>query len=144
MFNKIIFSLLFIGFGFITSLKAQSIFNDTILFKITDIRTVGNDFRYLIEFETADPNAVKIKTGTIVMKMCNCYCDSIWDAWPVEVGGLTGGAATVDYISSSSGGGGLGSGLPQRQRGRLNIWQMPGSFSLTEAFQLPVILRFDP
>lgn len=149
MSKKIIFSLLLIGLGFTSSLQAQSVFNDTMLFQINRIKTTNNGFRYLMTFQTVEPSGVQIKTGTIVLSMCNCYCDSLWDAWPSEVvgGPMTGGTATLDYIGGSGGGsigGGIGSGLPQRQRGRINIWQMPGSFLRTEPFTLPVMLRFDP
>lgn len=133
--------------GLAASLNAQSVFNDTILFKITRIKPTGQNFRYLMEFTSYDDNGIADKTGQIVLNMCGCYCDSLWDAWPTEANGtMTGGGATIDYISSNSSAGslGIGAGVPRPQRGRLNIWQMPGSFLRTEPFSLPVMLRFDP
>ncbi|MEM6347309.1 MAG: hypothetical protein AAF927_25690 [Bacteroidota bacterium] len=150
MSKKILFSLLLTGFGLSGSLQAQSVFNDTILFQINRIKTANNSFRYLMTFQTVEPTTAQIKTGTMVLSLCYCYCDSLWDAWPNEVvgGPMMGGTATVDYIGNSSGGAnigaGIGTGLPQRQRGRINIWQMPGSFVRTDPFTLPVMLRFDP
>ncbi|MEL7532201.1 MAG: hypothetical protein AAFN10_12865, partial [Bacteroidota bacterium] len=137
--------------AFSSSLQAQSVFNDTILFQINRIKTAGNDFRYLMTFQAVEPSGVTAKSGTIILSMCNCYCDSLWDAWPSEVNGgpMVGGTATLDYIGGNGGGGGnigagIGSGLPQRQRGRINIWQMPGSFLRPDTFTLPVTIRFNP
>jgi hypothetical protein len=78
--------------------------------------------------------------------MCGCYCDSLWDAWPPPSDDvMLGGAATLSstYSGSSVSPGTFGVGGLGRHRGVLNIWQMPGSFSLTEAFSLPVIFKVD-
>lgn len=131
--------------------QAQAIFNDTILFQILKIRPAnGSDSRYLMDFQTA-PGSTNNFTGKMVLSMCSCYCDSIWDAWPTPSDSLmAGGTATITYMSSSGGpplgtGGdiGFGTNIPERQRGILNIWQMPGSFLRPDPFSLPVVFKLD-
>lgn len=132
--------------GSVASLSAQTqIFNDTIYFQIRQIKQVGNDFKYLMDFQGADNTPSQNLSGVIVLSMCGCYCDSIWDAWPSEIaGGTPPGTATLSYSSGSGNSpGAFGAGGPGRQRGRLNIWQMPGSFLRDDPFTLPVVLKLD-
>ncbi|MEM7371343.1 MAG: hypothetical protein AAF587_22195 [Bacteroidota bacterium] len=120
---------------------AQAVFNDTILFKIVKTRATTIGAKYLLEYQT-EISSEQSFSGKMVLSMCSCYCDSIWDAWPTTPSDslMVGGTATLSHYSSKSG---SSSGLfstdgPNKWSGRLNIWQMPGSFSLTEAFTLPV------
>lgn len=127
--------------------QAQAVFNDTILFQITKIRLApnGNSSKYLMEFQTAQGSTNNL-TGKMVLSMCNCYCDSIWDAWPAPSDSImTGGTATLTHMSTSSGNASGSFGLPtsNRQRGMLNIWQMPGSFIRTDPFSLPAMFILD-
>ena len=142
-------SLIACFFSFFQPEKAagQSVFNDTIYFQIIKTRPTTNGAKYLMNFQTVNPFGENY-TGKMVLSLCACYCDSIWDAWPKTPSDsiMTGGAATLSSFSSSSGGTGSGlwgSGGPGQFGGRLNIWQMPGSFSLTEAFTLPVVVIRD-
>ena len=127
------------------SSHAQAVFNDTILFRILKVRPAPNGSRYLMDFQGAESSNSDF-TGKMVLSMCNCYCDSLWDAWPAPSDSvMAGGTATLTSMSTSNSGnsGGFGNQIPNRQRGVLNIWQMPGSFSLTEAFSLPVVFKLD-
>lgn len=143
--KKLLYTLclfvIFSGFGE-QKAEAQSVFNDTIYFQIFKTRSTTIGAKYLMDFQTA-PSVSESFTGKMVLSLCYCYCDSIWDAWPPSPSDsvMTGGKATLSYASSSgSGGAGIfGNDGPYRLRGRLNIWQMPGSFPLTEAFTLPVV-----
>ncbi|MCB0843009.1 MAG: hypothetical protein KDE26_07080 [Bacteroidetes bacterium] len=136
-----------LGFSLWTgSVSAQAVFNDTIYFQILKTRPTNIGAKYLMTFGT-EAGSTNSFTGKMVLSLCACYCDSIWDAWPKTPSDslMTGGKATLSH--SSSGGGGspgiFGTDGPGRFRGRLNIWQMPGSFSLTEAFTLPVTFTVD-
>ncbi len=146
MYRYFIILLLFSTFIFPQKSSAQFVFNDTIMvFNLLKIRKLNNgDARYLIDYATASG-----LTGKMVLSLCYCYCDSLWDAWPDEVvgGGMTGGEATLTYIASSS----SGSGQPNlsgdlRRRGRLNIWKMPGPAGIPRStpFELPVVFMVDP
>lgn len=126
--------------------NAQAVFNDTILFKIVKTRATANGAKYLLEYQT-EISSNQSFSGKMVLSMCSCYCDSIWDAWPKTPSDsvMQGGAATLSHYSSKSGSntGLFSTDSPNKWGGRLNIWQMPGSFSLTEAFTLPVTFTRD-
>ena len=129
---------------------AQSVFNDTILFKILKTRTYDGGFRYLMEFQSVEQSGGGQGldlSGKGVLSLCACYCDSIWDAWPAPSDSvMTGGAATLTLMSTGDSGGGGGIfniPSPNRQYGRLNIWQMPGSFIRTKPFTLPFTFKLD-
>jgi hypothetical protein len=139
--------LLFLSFFATEKAHAQAVFNDTILFQIIKTRPTPNGAKYLMNYQTVNPNGENF-TGKIILSMCQCYCDSIWDAWPKTPSDsiMAGGTATMSYFASSSGNNSPGpwaTGGPNMGNGRLNIWQMPGSFSLTEAFTLPVTFTID-
>ena len=127
--------------------SAQAVFNDTIYFNILKTRPTTNGAKYLIAYGT-EAGSTNNFSGKMVLSMCQCYCDSIWDAWPKTPSDsiMTGGAATLSHFSSSGGNnspGPLSTDGPGRFRGRLNIWQMPGSFSLSDAFMLPVTFTIE-
>ena len=129
------------------SANAQAVFNDTIYFSILKTRFIDGDFKYLIDYQVPATEKQSGFTGKMVLSMCGCYCDSIWDAWPAPSDSLmAGGIGTIDYLASSvqnNNPGPFSPGPINRHKGRLNIWQMPGSFSLTEAFTLPVAFTID-
>ncbi|MEM6801064.1 MAG: hypothetical protein AAF696_06645 [Bacteroidota bacterium] len=137
-------------------LQAQSqafgtqVFNDTILFQISRIDNIPNGQRYFMEFQTqgTGPGNPSIFSGIGVMSMCNCYCDSLWDAWPPPREDtdslLRGGIGVLSYPSTQSSGGGSGifdSSNGGRQRARLNVIRMPGSFRRQEPFPLQMTYR---
>lgn len=153
--RKIKYLLLFLFifcFAFPQSLSAQGqglkVFNDTILFSIVQMQIKPNgDRRFLLDFQSVS-GATQSFSGTIVMNLCACYCDSIWDAWPTEINNpVPGGQATISYMSKGKAGGPsgpLGTGNPGNpQRGRLNIWKAPAGINRTSAFTLPVVFKFD-
>lgn len=148
----ILFSLFILCFALPQNASAQGngakVFNDTILFSLNQMQIKPNgDRRFLLGFQSVSGSSQSF-SGTIVMNMCNCYCDSLWDAWPSEITNpVPGGQATISYMSSggSSGPSGpLGAGNPGKpQRGRLNIWKAPAGIDRTSAFTLPVVFKFD-
>ncbi|MEL6252537.1 MAG: hypothetical protein AAFR87_11050 [Bacteroidota bacterium] len=133
-----------------TNTFGQAVFNDTILFKINGIEQVGNAFKYFLEFETqgtgpGNPDAFR---GIGVLSMCSCYCDSIWDAWPASPppdDSLFTGVGVITYPSTTSSGGNGGlfksSSSGGRQRGRLGVLQMPGSFLRQDPFPLQITYK---
>ena len=150
------FCCLVSAFFYSGNLQAQSqafgtqVFNDTILFKIGRIDNIPNGQRYFLEFQTqgTGPGNPSIFSGIGVLSMCNCYCDSLWDAWPPPRDDsdslLTGGIGVISYPSTQSSGGGSGiydSSSGGRQRARLNVIQMPGSFRRQEPFPLQMTYR---
>ena len=132
----------------ITNARGQAVFNDTILFQITGIEQINNGFKYFLEFETqgtglGNPEAFR---GIGVLSMCGCYCDSLWDAWPPPKDSLlTGGIGVLTYPSTASSGGDGGlfksSSSGGRQRGRLGVLQMPGSFLRQDPFPLQITYK---
>jgi len=137
--------LMLFSFFNLEKASAQNIWQDTILFQIVKTRPTANGAKYLMNFQTVNPSGDNF-TGKMILSMCSCYCDSIWDAWPKTPSDsiMTGGTATLTHFARSSGNSGAwGVGAPNIGNGRLNIWQMPGSFSLTEAFTLPVDFSID-
>ena len=143
--------LLMAGFSWagVSELSAQKrqVFNDTIYFSLLQISPMGNGHaRMMFGFETT-PQSARQMTGTIVLSLCACYCDSIWDAWPKGVTDpVPGGAATITYMSSSGGSspGGLSPGNTGKPlRGRLNIWKAPAGIQRNDPFTLPVMFVVD-
>lgn len=140
---------MFLGLSIFTHhSQAQQVFNDTILFDITRITQSGNDFRYIVSFEPfGNAPTQGISGGIGLISMCACNCDSLWDAWPRPTDEpdslLSGGKATITYSSSSGSAtsGLFGSSSPNRQRGRINIIQMPNSFIREKPFSLPIIFK---
>lgn len=127
----------------------QAVFNDTIFFKITGIEQLTNGFKYFLEFETqgtGQGNQDSFK-GIGLLSMCSCYCDSIWDAWPTSPpsDSLFGGIGVLTYPSTASSGGDTGlfksSSSGGRQRGRLGVLQMPGSFLRQDPFPLQITYK---
>lgn len=111
--------------------KRSRIFNDTMLV-----------FQLRVEGQSAQGNSL---IGEVVLNLCNCYCDSLWDAWPdcypncfTGNGGLE--ILTPDSFSSSSGGTvpSLPSGGRLKGRGMLAIKRMEGGQELDTPFLLPV------
>lgn len=108
-------------------LKSQAVFNDTILFSIRNykFKPIFNDtiLNVMMDFQSKVGNeSNRDFTGIGVLSMCNCYCDSIWDAWPRELGnegflGTTGTAVMRSTIGSS----GLDGVISPIQRGRITV-----------------------
>lgn len=128
--------------------NGAKLFNDTILFSIIQMQIKPDgDRKLLMTFQSVSGSSQSF-SGTIVMNLCACYCDSIWDAWPSGVNDpIPGGEATITYMSKGNSGGlsgPLGTGNPGKsQRGRLNIWKAPAGINRTSAFTLPVVFKFD-
>ena len=157
--KKIIYislSLLTATFLRMGSLHAQSqafgtkVFNDTILFQIGSIENIPNGQRYFLEFQTQGTGAGNplAFSGIGVLNMCNCYCDSLWADWPGPRDDsdslMRGGIGVISYPGTMSSGGGLGfynSSNSGRQRARLNVIQMPGSFRRQEPFPLEMTYK---
>ncbi len=148
----IILSLFLLCFAFPQTASAQGkgfqIFNDTIFFSIVQMQIKPDgDRKLLMTFQSVSGSSQSF-SGNIVMNLCACYCDSIWDAWPSGVNDpIPGGKATITYMSKGNTGGlsgPLGTGNPGKsQRGRLNIWKAPAGIDRTSAFTLPVVFKFD-
>ena len=86
--------------------------------------------RMLLDYDIMTPEGQLSGPGTL--SMCGCYCDSIWDAWPTEVGGGIPGSGTMYLISDS--GGNPPTGI---QNGVLRMQQVQGGvFNDTIYFDL--------
>lgn len=152
-FRYIFFSLLALFFTAPQTASAQGlglqVFNDTILFTLNQMQIRPNgDRRFLMSFQSVSGSTSSF-SGTMVMNLCYCYCDSLWDAWPAEINSpVPGGQATISYLSTSGGSGGpsgpIGTGNPGKPlRGRINIWKAPAGIDRSSPFTLPVIVKFD-
>lgn len=111
--------------------------NDTMMFMTLDFR---------VQEGAEVPSSLADFSGTARWGGCNCYCDSIWDAWPSEVNGQTGsGVLTVQASNSStfSLGGNISpfAGGGQRQRGALAIKEITDGITRETPFVVPVIYR---
>ena len=102
--------LLFIVFALsLSNLNAQNVQSAPVDFIIKRIKNTPNQnkMRMLLNFEVTEGS--NQFTGIGVLSMCGCYCDSIWDAWPVEVlGNGIPGTGTLHFVN----GGGSQSPLP--------------------------------
>lgn len=100
----------------------------------------------MFDFQTAQGSQNSM-TGKIVLSMCRCYCDSLWDEWPADVNDpIPGGTATLEWVSSSSqqNSGPLQPGNTGKpMRGRLNIWKAPAGIQRNDPFTLPVMFIVD-
>lgn len=151
-FRYILFSVFVCCFAMPQNVLAQGngakIFNDTILFSLNLMQLKSNgDRRFLMTFQSVSGSTQSF-SGTIVMNLCGCYCDSLWDGCITGVNDpVPGGKATITYMSKGNSGGPsgpLGTGNPGKsQRGRLNIWKAPAGIDRTSAFTLPVVFKFD-
>lgn len=110
--------------------------NDTMLFMVLDLQVQdGADV----------PPSLAGFSARGGLSMCSCYCDSIWDAWPSELGGYNGsGTLTIQTSSSSSSGGGdlnPFAGGRQRQRGALAIKEITDGITRETPFVVPIVYK---
>ena len=84
--------------------------------------------KLLMDIEFAMPGGTA--TGPGIAYMCNCYCDSIWEAWPGEVNNIP-GTGTLYFVNSSDG------GVPQGvQNGVLGIKMVEGGIERETEFRV--------
>lgn len=154
------FKYIFLAFSllicFSSFISAQEMRYERVDFKIKKIKQVTGIFNdtilnLKIQFFSQEGSSL-IFEGVGTLSMCNCYCDSIWDAWPVEVGGGgIPGTATIGLSSSGSGNNigssGLDGVLPTgsrngRRRGSFAIDYVEGGIlSEGDEFVVPITFR---
>lgn len=125
--------LLILGMMIISSTPSwaqfQSVPADFLIKKIINNNNTNTlKMRLNMQVETSDG----LLDAIAVLSMCNCYCDSIWDAWPTEIGapGIE-GTGTLHY--SNNGGQGA-PGLPQN--GVLGIRMVDGGIDRETDFNV--------
>lgn len=91
-----------------------------------------------LKLELAAETSEGLLTGPAVLSMCNCYCDSIWDAWPTTPSEAIPGTGTMYFISD--GDGGVPSGP---QTGVLGIDMVEGGIERETEFQVSVKFKLD-
>jgi len=89
-----------------SQLSAQNVQSAPANFVIKKIKYLNseNKMKLFIDMEVTESEASAF-TGIGVLSLCACYCDSIWDAWPSEVGGVLNipGTGTLTYFSETGG-----------------------------------------
>ena len=122
-------------------IEAQTVQSSPVNFTIKKLKANQNTnkLKMLIDMELTDAEASFI-TGIGATSLCYCYCDSIWDAWPAEVGGPgIPGTGTLYYTSSGEGGPNLP--IPGIiQNGVLGIQSVEGGITRNTEFN--VSLKF--
>ena len=93
--------------SYIGSLSAQEMRYEKVDFKIKQVKiatNVWNDtiLNLKVDFFSREGSQLSLE-GSGTLSLCYCYCDSIWDAWPEEIGGDgIPGTATIGYSSSGN------------------------------------------
>lgn len=127
------------AFCFLTSWAAdaqiQSVPVNFIIKKLV-LRPEANRMGMKIDLEAQTTEG--ILSGPGVLSLCYCYCDSIWDAWPSEVGGGIPGTGTMYFLSSGDG------GVPDGpQTGVLGIDMVEGGIERETEFRLSMKFRLE-
>lgn len=65
-----------------SNLNAQSVFNDTILYRITNAQFQNNHYQSLVQFISMPSANSQNLSGQGVLSVSATNCDSIWDVWP--------------------------------------------------------------
>jgi len=138
-------ALVICGGLFTASLEAQTMRYEQVVFRIQKLRVFNDTIMVMrFQFQSADQSSSNLAIeGVGTLSMCGCYCDSIWDAWPSEVGNGIEGTATLGFASSS--GGGPGGDILQAGRRRLQatlgIQQVEGGIIREEEFVVPATIQ---
>lgn len=143
-------ALLMLGFN---KASAQSVHHHNVTFEIEELR-IFNDTIMLIglRFQSDPMTAQGLRiSGQGTLSLCSCYCDSIWDAWPSNVGpnGIL-GKGTLSFASTSGSGGAVlfnpatfGQGGNTRHRGTLGMQEVAGGIIRQTEFVLPITFRMN-
>ena len=131
------------GFFMLTSWKVfenNSMVSVPVSFTIKKIKNLEEKNRMKMLFDLrVDESDIYSFTGKGALSMCNCYCDSIWDAWPKTPSDFL-GTGTLHFYSSGEGSQPDFQGV---QTGVLGIREVEGGIERTTDFNVSINFLVD-
>ncbi len=140
---KLTLCILILGFFVFTSwnlIEDNSSVSVPITFTIKKIKNQEDKGTMKMLFDLrVDEDDFYSFTGKGALSMCNCYCDSLWDAWPSGIDNIP-GTGTLHFFSS---GGGSQPELEGIQTGVLGIREVEGGIDRNTDFNVSINFLVD-